>query len=135
VSGKAVIPRAPATLGPAGRELHRRIWRDLGEDMELSERERAVLALACVQVDRAAELDAQVDADGLMVAGSTKQLRVHPAVGEARQAALAAGRLLSMLALPDGEDAIPRTGAQIRAARAADARWNRNVGRRARGQA
>ena len=122
---KATSPAAPKGLGDAGRDLHERIWADLGEDMELSERESAVLRLACVQVDRAADLEAQVDADGLMVAGSTKQPRVHPAVGEARQAALAAGRLLAMLALPDGDDAVPRTAAQVRASRAADARWQR----------
>jgi P27 family predicted phage terminase small subunit len=131
MTAKASIPRPPKNLGTAGRDLHRRIWADLGDEMELSERERTILALACTQVDRGAELEAAVDRDGLMVAGSTRQLRVNPAVGEARQAALAAGRLLSMLALPDGEDDVPRTAAQVRAKHASAARWgHRQRGRR-----
>lgn len=128
-------PPPPDTLGAAGRDLHSRIWGDL-DDMELSERESALLALACVQVDRSAELEARVDADGIMVAGSTGQLRVHPGVGEARQAALAAGRLLAMLQLPDGEDAVPRSVASARAAHAANARWaGRSKSKGARGAA
>jgi hypothetical protein len=107
------------------------IWGGLPADWELSEREQGLLKLACSQVDRAAELDAAVDAAGLMTRGSAGQVRVHPGVAEARQCALAAGRLLGMLSLPDGADAVPMTIAQTRARRAAEARYGRRV--RARG--
>lgn len=113
----------PASLGPAGRDLHARIWRDLGDAFELSERESEVLRLACVQVDRAAQLESLVEQDGVTAVGSRGQVRVHPAIAEARAAALAAGRLLGLLALPDGDEGVPRTAAQVRAARAASTRW------------
>ena len=117
-----VIPRPPKGLGPAGRDLHKRIWADLGPDMELDAREREVLRLACLQVDVVAELESAVVRDGRIVAGSTGQARVHPAVGEARQAALAAGRLLGLLALVD-DDGRPQTMAQKRARHAAQSRY------------
>lgn len=114
--------RAPPELAGAGADLWTRVLVDVPEAFELTERELEILRLACRQVDAVAELEAAVERDGTTVKGSTGQIRVHPAVGEARQAALAAGRLLGMLAIPDDEGEV-LTPAQKRAQWAARNRW------------
>ena len=119
---------ARSSPGPAARALREHIESGLPDDIELSEREEVFVDLAGQQLDRVAELEAVVDRDGVMVLGSAGQQRCHPGIGEARQAALAAARLLSMLALPDGAAAVPRTASQVRGAHAANARWAQRRG-------
>lgn len=110
----------PDGLGPAGRE----VWDVFTSAFEADERELVLIALAARQADQVADLDRLVEADGLMIAGSVGQQRLHPAVTEARQGRAVIGRLLSSLAVPGiEEDEVPRTAAQHRAARAARSRW------------
>lgn len=73
--------------------------------------------------DRIEELDRLVERDGLMVAGSKGQSRLHPAVQEARMARAELSRLLDRLQLPvsaDGEDERPKDPMKQRAA---NRRW------------
>jgi hypothetical protein len=121
-SGGPAATRIPAGLGKAGRGL----WRDLTRRYEFDhEGELTILAAACRQLDSVAALEAAITADGLTVTGSTGQVRVHPAVAEARQGRLALSRLLSDLRIPseDAGETEKRTTAAAR--RAAAARWAR----------
>lgn len=118
------VPRTPKGLGAAGRALWRSIHAGLPAALELDERQKAVLRLACDEVDQAARLDAQVAADGLMVIGSAGQPRVHPAVAEARSARAAAARVLGQLHLST-EEHPPKSAAAQHAQHAANARWDR----------
>lgn len=109
-------------MGVEGRSL----WRSVVARFELDEREVVILAAACRCVDRAGELDQLVAVEGVTVAGSSGQPRLHPGVAEARNQRVAMGRLLGQLALPDaGGDVVQaRTSTSLRASRAARARWD-----------
>jgi hypothetical protein len=80
------------------------------------------LGLAAAQADDIAALEAGLAEDGLWVAGSMGQPRLHPAVSELRQARVALARLLGDLPLPN-EAQDPETARAHRARRAANARW------------
>lgn len=115
---------APRGLGNRGRALWRSIEGNLPEGWEFDDREAALLRLACEQSDDLARLEEAVRKHGAMVAGSTGQRVVNPALVEARQARLVISRLLGQLSLPD-EDDQPKTDAGRRGQRAAQARWSR----------
>lgn len=112
-------PRAPAGLRRRGRPF----WRRVVADFDLSTSELMLLEEACRTLD---DLDALREAathrgrDSRRAAG---QPRAHPALVELRQQRVALGRILSQLALPDGADESLPTLTQVRAKRAADARW------------
>jgi phage terminase small subunit len=93
------IPRPPKGSGPAGR----RLWRAVQRDFELGEHESALLTAMCRQVDRLAELEELIAAEGLMVSGHGT-VKMHPAVVEARQTAIAVARISACLRLPAGEE-------------------------------
>lgn len=76
--------REPKGLGEAGRELWRSVLADVAEGWRLDARDLALLEAACRAADRVQVLEDAVDADGLMVSGSTGQEVLHPAVSEAR---------------------------------------------------
>lgn len=96
---------------------------------ELSDAEERLLDQAAATLDVVALLEARVAEDGPMVAGSQGQPVLHPAVSEARQQRLAFGRLVGQLNLPDAEDGEGVwTPEQVRARRAAQARWRRRKG-------
>jgi hypothetical protein len=80
----------------------------LAEGWELDARELHLLERACRCADELDDLEAAVDADGVVVKGSRGQASVHPALSEARQLRLVQLRLLGGIQLPD-EDAEPRT--------------------------
>ncbi len=122
--------RPPTGLGKRGRALWKSIISDLDEDWELDARELHLLERACRCADELRELEAALDADGPTVAGSRGQVTVHPALSEARQLRLVQLRLLSALALPDGE-ARPASASSQRARKAADARWAEHHARKA----
>jgi hypothetical protein len=57
----------------------------------------------CRQVDRLAALEDLIAAEGLMVSGHGT-VKMHPAVIEARQSAIAVARIAACLRLPAGEE-------------------------------
>lgn len=117
-------PKPPQGLGNTGRALWWQVLRALPAGWQFDEREEATLALAARQRDDLAKLETVIKRDGVMSVGSTGQPTCHPAVGEARQARLAIGRLLGALHLPDSDEK-PATTASQRGQRAANARWTR----------
>jgi len=74
----------------------------LGE-FELEEHERALVTALVRQVDRLDELEGLIAAEGLMVSGHGT-VKMHPAVIEARQSAIAVARISAALRLPAGEE-------------------------------
>ena len=69
-------PTTPKGLGPAGREAWRLYW-EAGKAW-LSQADRVALVRACKLADRAAALEAAIDAEGfLVVNGRTKRSAVH----------------------------------------------------------
>ncbi|MEZ5116174.1 MAG: hypothetical protein R2737_07890 [Candidatus Nanopelagicales bacterium] len=130
MTAKDKPPAPPKGLGDAGRSLWRSITTEVHDaGFELDGRECATLAAACRQADDIAALEAVIDRDGLVVLGAAGQPRLSAAVTEVRQGRLALAKMLGELALPD-EDGVTRTQSQARAARAANARWDRFQGRR-----
>jgi hypothetical protein len=98
------IPRPPKNAGPAGR----RLWADVVRTWELDEHERALLVALVRMVDRLDALEELVEAEG-MVATGHGSVKIHPAVVEARQTAIAVARIAACLRLPAGEeDAVPQ---------------------------
>jgi phage terminase small subunit len=93
------IPRAPKGSGPSAR----RLWAAVQREYELGEHERALLVAMCRQVDRLDELEELITAEGLTVAGHGT-VKMHPAVVEARQTAIAVARIAACLRLPAGEE-------------------------------
>lgn len=111
-------PTAPAGLDAAGRAL----WREVAGAYDLDHHEIPILVEACRLADRAAELEAAIEADGLTVTGSAGQPRLNPAVAEVRQTRVALTRCLGAIAFP-GEDGIPQKAASRHGRKAAVARW------------
>ena len=72
---------------------------DVHEDWELDARDLHALEQAARAADRAAELDLLIERDGLMVAGSNGQDRLHPAVAEQRMQRQLSALLVSKIAL------------------------------------
>lgn len=93
------IPRPPKGAGPSGR----RLWRSVQQDFELGEHERALLTAMVRQVDRLDALEDLIAAEGLTVTGHGT-IKMHPAVIEARQSAIAVARIAACLGLPAGEE-------------------------------
>jgi hypothetical protein len=92
------IPAAPKGAGRSGR----RLWREIQADYELSEHETALLVALVRQVDRLDKLEELITEEGLTVAAS-HGVKMHPAVIEARQTAIAVARISAALRLPAGE--------------------------------
>jgi hypothetical protein len=114
-------------VGLAGERLRR----DVLATWELTGPELRLLDQAAATLDAGAELEARVEADGRMVAGSAGQSVRHPAIAEARQQRLAFGRIMGQLNLTDPDDERAEgvwTPEQVRARRAAQARWRRRKG-------
>jgi hypothetical protein len=83
------------------------LWDAVAAEFELAEHELAQLEEACRTRDRIAQLRAQVDSDGVMLA-SPQGARLHPAIAEERQQRLALARLLVTLRVPGlEEDELP----------------------------
>lgn len=116
---KSQVPRGLKARGKA-------FWTFANSMYELNRDELELLAECCRVLDVLEGLDRAIRDDGLMIAGSMGQPRVHPAVAEARSNRLVLGRLVAQLALPDPKtgDTVPKLTA-IRGQRAAGARWDR----------
>lgn len=115
--------RLPKGLGPAGRDL----WRKVQASFELDSHELPGLLLACRQLDDVTRLEALLERDGIVSVGSTGQLRLSQVVAELRQSRLAASKLLDALALPVDDTGVAATPAAKRARRAAQSRWAGHV--------
>jgi len=92
-------PPAPEGVSPDGREF----WAATTEAYEMAEHELLLLEQIVRTKDRIAELDALVEREGLMLQISPVNIRLHPAVAEARNQRLALARQLATLRLPEGE--------------------------------
>jgi len=71
-------------------------------EYQLDEHEQALLVALVRQVDRLDQLEAMIAAGGLLVTGHGTT-KMHPAVVEARQTAIAVARISASLRLPSGE--------------------------------
>ena len=92
-------PKPPSGLRRSGRAL----WRAVMTDYELDEHETTVLKEACRTADSLDDLQALLEAEGLM--SSTSQgPRVHPALVELRQQRITFARLLTALRIPTGDE-------------------------------
>jgi hypothetical protein len=87
-------PPAPQGLGAAGK----RLWKAVLDDFDLEEHELALLRQAVRVADLCEDLQAQVDAEGLIIGG-----RTHPALVELRQQRILLARLVVALRVPMGE--------------------------------
>lgn len=119
-------PRAPAGLGNRGR----RLWSATVLEFTLRADELATLTELCRTVDSLDRMEAEVQAAPLLVEGSKGQWRPHPLLAEIRGARQVLAQLSRLLGLSDvadvDEDEEPRpTPRQVRARRAAEARWSR----------
>jgi hypothetical protein len=110
----------PEGLGDAGAALWGSVVADVAEGLLLDARELHALHQAAVIEDQLAALDAAVVAEGVVTAGSKGQVRVNPAVSEARQLRLAQQRLLGSVELDEPRSRSPRS---LSASRAAHTRW------------
>jgi hypothetical protein len=72
-------------------------------EFELGEHERALLTALCRQADRLDQLEDMIRDEGLTVEGHGT-VKMHPAVVEARQTAIAVARIAAALRLPAGEE-------------------------------
>jgi hypothetical protein len=93
------VQRAPVGAGPSGR----RLWRAVTAEFDLDEHERALLLALVRQVDRLDQLERLIVAEGLTVTGHGS-VKIHPAVVEARQTAIAVARISAALRLPAGDE-------------------------------
>ena len=98
------------------------IRQGLPANVELDEREEALLDLAGRQARDVAAAEADIEARGYLVEGSRGQQVINPSVAEARVGRLALGKLLSQMELP-GLDGALRDPPSRDAQRAARARW------------
>ena len=89
---------APAVLGEHGAAL----WDRLLTHLTFDAHELVILATACGMADKIAALDAAVAEDGYMVTSARGARRVHPAIAESRQLALAQARIFVALRVPQG---------------------------------
>src|SRR4051812_32631839 len=79
-------------------------WARTVADYELSDAELELLAESVVTMTEIDSLREALKVDGVTVAGSRGQRRVHPAVNEIRQHRMALARLLKSVALPADEE-------------------------------
>lgn len=93
-------PSPPAGLRRSGRAL----WRAVMAAYELDEHETTLLREACRTSDSLDDLQALLEAEGVM-SESSQGVRVHPALVELRQQRIAFARLLTALRIPTGEGA------------------------------
>ena len=101
------IPRAPEGTRKAGQKL----WKAVANNYTLAEHEMTLLVQACRIADTCDDLQAFIEKNGPLVAGSSG--RVRAAVGELRQQRIALARLVVALRVPigDQEETPATTGA------------------------
>jgi hypothetical protein len=100
-------------------------WARTVDNYDLTDGELELLAECVVTMSEIDALREALAADGVTVAGSRGQRRVHPAVGEVRQHRMALARLLKAIALPAEDES--ESWATKNARAAALARWSREA--------
>jgi hypothetical protein len=90
----------------------------------MTESESELLDAVCRLLSEVELLESVLEADGVMVAGSTGQPRVHPAVEALRSHRLALGRSLSQLGLPDETGDTLASPQRAQRSNAARKRWH-----------
>ena len=118
-------PTTPKGTGPEGRRWLRALT---AGGWEFRPDELRLVPEAARLLDELALMNARITTDGLMVEGSTGQLRAHPLLAEVRGSRQVLVRIISQLGLPDDEQETTRTPNQVRASKAAQARWARARG-------
>jgi hypothetical protein len=115
--------RAPTRFGKAGK----RLWTAVTDGLTFRPDELAVLESACRTADQVAGLEATLAGAPTMIAGSTGQLVLHPAIAELRLQRQLLASLLGRLDVPEvdaiGSEWENLTNSQ-RARKAARARWS-----------
>lgn len=123
-------PPRPDGLDTAGGAL----WDDLTGVYDFTPAELVIVAAAARQADDVARVEAVIAADGAVVPGSKGQPRLSAAITEARQGRVALAKLIGELAIPaDDDDTRTETARTRRARHAANARWQREARKAARG--
>ena len=79
------------------------MWTAVVREFDLDEHERVLLSALVRQADRLDQLEALIADEGLTVSGHGT-VKMHPAVVEARQTAIAIARIAACLRLPAGEE-------------------------------
>jgi P27 family predicted phage terminase small subunit len=111
----------PAELDTAGQQLWSDIVADVAPGWELDSRDVALLTAACQSADTVARLTAVIQTEGDMIAGSRGQLKVNPAVVEARMQRATMSSLLTRIEMaPPGVRTGGMNGRQRQALRLAE---------------
>jgi hypothetical protein len=97
---KPRTPKPPPGLKASGKAL----WREVTAEYELEQHEVGLLLTMCRTTDRLDDLAGIVAREGVVEAGTG---RVHPALVEHRQQAIAYARLSAALRLPAGDENDP----------------------------
>jgi phage terminase small subunit len=118
-------PKPPEGLGAGGRALWQAIVNDLPDNWDLDRRELHFLEQAGRCQDEITLLEAAIEEHGVVTTGSRGQVRTNPAVADVRALRIAQQKLLSALEMTDPQDRKTRSATphQLRAQRAAEARW------------
>ena len=90
---------------------------------ELNDSESELLHECCRILTELERLEQALDLAGVVVEGSTGQVRINPAVGELRQHRLALARVLPLLQLPDEKGDVLPTPQFIQRSNASRKRW------------
>lgn len=115
------VPREiPSGLSPRAVTL----WSSCVSDFDLSDFEQELLAEVVHTMTEIDALREALAADGVTVAGSRGQARVHPAVNEIRQHRMSLARLLKAIDLPSLDDEEPESWTTRNAREAARSRWD-----------
>lgn len=116
------VPPGPA-YGPAGRELVSRIVAQLDEQgCEPDARDEVLLDQAARLADRMVALRGLVERDGERSVSDSGIVRLHPAIPEHRQHAVALAKVLAAVRIPDDTGEV-KDPAKVRAA---DTRWRQH---------
>ncbi len=98
-----VIPKSDelsaSPLGAAGA----RLWASVTDAWDLDVHEESLLRAACRTADLVERLDAEVEAEGVVI-DSPQGRKAHPAAVELRQQRLTLARLLAALRMPQGTE-------------------------------
>lgn len=88
----------------------------LADGLQADARDEALLEAACKLVNRQAELEALVEADGVRSVSPTGLIRIHPGVAEIRQTASALARVLSAIGSTDDGPGVRKDPVKVKAA-------------------
>lgn len=99
-AGQPAPPKPPTGLKKEGR----RLWRSVTDAFDLAVHEEQLLAEACRQADRLAELDRAIRQSPLTIENAKGDLVTHPLRVEARMLAAQFARTLASLRMPDVDE-------------------------------